>query len=265
MQTSNKSFNIDYSCWTTAAIKNYLTSVDRLMPEEVTALCNDSRKSVQRLVFAYLRQRGCKHRAKEHLHKMAAKETLLRREGYTFVAGVDEAGRGPLAGPVVAAAVILGAAGSSCWEGINDSKQLSPAQRDQHYEVIIQQAKAWAVGIVDATTIDRLNIYRASLEAMRIAVTKLCPQPRFVLSDGFSIPGLVLPQEAVPGGDSTCLSIAAASIVAKVTRDRLMQSYEKDYPGYGFARHKGYPTPEHKKALQILGLTPIHRRTFKCF
>ncbi|NLJ55579.1 MAG: ribonuclease HII [Firmicutes bacterium] len=265
MQTFNRSSNIDFSSWTAAAIKDYLTSADRLRPEEIAALCNDGRKSVQEQIFAYLRQRANRHRAAELLHKMAAKEEALRKQGYIFVAGVDEAGRGPLAGPVVAAAVILGAAGDYRWQGINDSKQLSPVKRDQYYKVIIQQARAWAVGIVDAATVDRLNIYRASLEAMRLAVTKLHPQPRFVISDGFTIPDLDLPQEAVPGGDAVCLSIAAASIIAKVTRDRLMQAYEKTYPGYGFARHKGYPTPEHKKALQILGPTPIHRRTFKCF
>jgi ribonuclease HII len=265
MQTFNSSSNIDFSSWTAAAIKNYLTAADKLPPEEIAALCNDSRKNVQRLIFAYLRQRESGHRAQELLHKLVIKEEALRKQGYTLIAGVDEAGRGPLAGPVVAAAVILGAAGNPCWEGINDSKQLSSALRDKLYGVITHQAEAWAVGIVDATMIDRLNIYRASLEAMKIAVMKLQPQPRFVLSDGFSIPCLNLPQEAVPGGDAVCLSIAAASIVAKVTRDRLMQTYAKAYPGYGFARHKGYPTPEHKKALQILGPTPIHRRTFKCF
>lgn len=265
MKTFNENPDIDFSSWTTAAIKNFLVTANKLKPQEVNALCKDNRGSVRKLIYSFLRQREREQQVKVRLHKMAAKEISLQNKGYIFVAGVDEAGRGPLAGPVVAGAVILGTAGHSCWEGINDSKQLSPVKRDEYYEVIVRQARAWAVGIVDVALIDRLNIYRASLEAMRQAVIKLRPQPQFVLSDGFSIPGLNYPQEPIPGGDSVCLSIAAASIVAKVTRDRLMQAYEKIYPGYGFARNKGYPTPEHKKALQILGPSPIHRRTFKCF
>jgi len=119
------------------------------------------------------------------------------------------------------------------------------------------------VGVVNAALIDQINIYRASLEAMSLAVRQLWPQPDYVLSDGFTLPGLDIPQEAVKHGDALCLSIAAASIVAKVTRDRIMESYDRDYPGYGFARHKGYPTFEHKAAINELGFSPIHRRTFK--
>lgn len=258
-------FNVDFSSLTTAAIKDFLNSAEKLTPEEIKALRNDRRGSVQKLIYSFLRQRERERQTKERLRRMASKEAFIQSKGYNFVAGVDEAGRGPLAGPVVAAAVILDAPWDSCWEGINDSKQLSPFKREKLYQVIICQAKAWAVGVVNAALIDRINIYRASLEAMKLAVLKLWPQPRFVLCDGFLIPGLELPQEAVQGGDSSCLSIAAASIVAKVTRDRLMQAYEKVYPGYGFAQNKGYPTPEHKRALQTLGLSPIHRRTFKCF
>jgi len=120
------------------------------------------------------------------------------------------------------------------------------------------------VGIVNAALIDRINIYRASLEAMKMAIRQLSPQPYYVLCDGFTVPGVSIPQRAVKGGDAACLSIAAASIVAKVTRDRIMEAYDKLYPEYGFARNKGYPTPEHKEAIRAVGLSPIHRRSFKC-
>lgn len=256
---------VDFSSWTVAAIKEYLILAEKLAPEEVKALHNDRRRSVQKLVYSFLQRQERINRKKERLRKMSSKEEFIQRKGYTCVAGVDEAGRGPLAGPVVAAAVMLDAPRDSCWQEINDSKQLSPLKREQLYQVIVCRAKALAIGVVNAALIDRMNIHQSSLEAMRLAVRGLWPQPQFVLCDGFLIPGLEFPQEAVRGGDSLCLSIAAASIVAKVTRDRLMRTYEQVYPGYGFAQNKGYPTAEHKKALQSLGLSPIHRRTFKCF
>lgn len=255
---------IDFSAWTTAAIKEYLNSTEKLTPQENLALHKDCRESVQKLLNSFLQRQEKEKHQRERLHKMFAKEELLRRKGYTFVAGVDEAGRGPLAGPVVAAAVILDTPRDPCWQEINDSKQLSPLKREQLYNVIVDRARALAVGVVSVVLIDRLNIHQASLEAMRLAVRQLWPQPQFVLSDGFLLPGLGYPQEAVRGGDSLCISIAAASILAKVTRDRLMRSYERVYPGYGFAQNKGYPTPGHKSALQALGLSPIHRRSFKC-
>lgn len=255
---------VDFTSWTTAAIKEYLNMAEKLTPKEVKALRKDRRGSVQKLIYSFLQRQEREERQKERLHKMSSKEKLLHKKGYTRVAGVDEAGRGPLAGPVVAAAVMLDAPRDPCWQEINDSKQLSPLKREQLYQVIVGRAKALAIGVVNAALIDRLNIHQASLEAMRLAVRQLWPQPQFVLCDGFLIPGLEYPQEAVRGGDSLCLSIAAASIIAKVTRDKLMRTYEQVYPGYGFAQNKGYPTPEHKKALQILGLSPIHRRTFKC-
>lgn len=197
------------------------------------------------------------------LHKMMAKEEAIRKKGYSLVAGVDEAGRGPLAGPVVAAAVMLSPEKASLWWEIDDSKQLSSKKRAKLFEIITTHAQAFAVGAVNATLIDRINIYQASLEAMRLAVQQLWPQPQFLLVDGFTLPGLAIPQEAVKHGDALCLSIAAASIVAKVIRDRIMESYDRDYPGYGFARNKGYPTPEHKAAIKALGVSPIHRISFK--
>ncbi len=255
---------VDFSTWTIAAIRDYLGSVGKLTLQENWALRNDHREGVRKLAYSFLRRQEKEKRQRIHFQKMFSKEKLLHQKGYTRVAGVDEAGRGPLAGPVVAAAVILDTPRASCWQEINDSKQLSPPKREQLYQVIVDRARALAIGVVSAALIDRLNIHRASLEAMRLAVQQLCPEPHFVLGDGFLIPGLDYLQEAVRGGDAQCLSIAAASIVAKVTRDRLMRSYERDYPGYGFAQNKGYPTIEHKNALQALGLSPIHRRTFKC-
>ncbi|NMB35081.1 MAG: ribonuclease HII [Firmicutes bacterium] len=255
---------IDFSSWTTTAIKEYLNAGEGLSSQEVAALSKDGRVGVRKLILSFLKRQDKEKHLRERLNKMASKQEELHKKGYIYVAGVDEAGRGPLAGPVVAAAVILDTPRDYCWRDINDSKKLSPKKREQLYRIIVGRAKALAVGTVDVAMIDRLNIHRASLEAMRRAVQQLCPQPQFVLCDGFLLPDLEHPQEAVRGGDSSCLSIAAASIVAKVTRDRLMRAYEHDYPGYGFAQNKGYPTAEHKKALQVLGLSPIHRRSFRC-
>lgn len=255
--------NNNLSFWSMDKIKVYLERVEELPPGELHALKNDKRKGVQKLLSRYLRRREEALAAKKHLHTMMMMEEAVQKKGYGRIAGVDEAGRGPLAGPVVAAAVILQPGEGSLWEEINDSKQLSPAKREKLYRVITARAAAFAVGVVNAALIDQINIYRASLEAMSLAVRQLWPQPDYVLSDGFTLPGLDIPQEAVKHGDALCLSIAAASIVAKVTRDRIMESYDRDYPGYGFARHKGYPTFEHKAAINELGFSPIHRRSFK--
>ena len=181
--------------------------------------------------------------------------------GFFHVAGVDEAGRGPLAGPVVASAVIL-PDGFVAGE-VNDSKKLTPKKRDQLYEVIMEGALAVGVGVVDAAEIDAINILQASLKAMKVAVEKLSVSPDFLLVDGnFKVP-MMLPQEALKKGDSRSVSIAAASIVAKVTRDRMMKEYGALYPGYGLEKHQGYPTKAHREAIAELGPSPIHRRTFK--
>jgi ribonuclease HII len=190
-----------------------------------------------------------------------AHEDALRARGLHFVAGVDEAGRGPLAGPVVAAAVILP-------EGfrhgsLNDSKQLSERARASLYDEIIADGQVrWALAIVDNDEIDRLNILRATNEAMRRAVAQLDPQPHHVLIDGLLVKPFPIPQTAIVGGDGLSFSIAAASIIAKVTRDRLMVDMDARHPGYAFARHKGYGTPQHLAALKKHGPCPIHRRSF---
>lgn len=180
--------------------------------------------------------------------------------GYRSVAGVDEAGRGPLAGPVVAAAVIL----PECYEleGLNDSKQVAPRQRERLFRQIRSQAIAIGVGIVSAEEIDRLNILQATLAGMQLAIRRLKVAADYLLIDGITPVPLTLPQQTIRKGDSRSPSIAAASIVAKVVRDRMMAGYDRLYPGYGFARHKGYGSAEHRKAIARLGPSPLHRLTF---
>ncbi|MDM8525710.1 ribonuclease HII [Desulfococcaceae bacterium HSG8] len=188
-------------------------------------------------------------------------EKQFENKGFSIIAGVDEAGRGPLAGPVVSAAVILPSSFPSV--GVTDSKKLTPKKRDELYKEIYIHAVAVGIGIVDPIEIDRINILRASLLSMTMSVENLTPQPEYILIDGTFPIMSDLPQEPVPHGDRLSLSIAAASIVAKVTRDRLMARYHQDYPQFGFSGNKGYPTKAHKEAISKFGFCPIHRRTFK--
>ena len=190
-----------------------------------------------------------------HFEKEAA------RKGRRHIAGIDEAGRGPLAGPVVSAAVILPATFDDA--GVTDSKKLTASKRDILYERIYAQAVAVGIGIVDSLEIDRINILQASLLAMAIAANNLIPQPEFLLIDGTFQIASDLPQKAIPKGDALSISIAAASIIAKVTRDRLMQGYHHYYPQFDFPRHKGYPTESHREAIQKFGCCPIHRKSFR--
>jgi ribonuclease HII len=187
-------------------------------------------------------------------------EQAAWRRGLTRVAGVDEAGRGPLAGPVVAAAVILPPGGRI--EGVDDSKRLTAGERTRLFDVIGERAVAVGVGIADPATIDRVNILEATRLAMRQALAALAAAPELVLTDYVALDGLGCPQKNLVQGDRRSASVAAASIVAKVTRDRIMESADRDYPEYGFGRHKGYPTPEHRAALGRHGPCPLHRRTF---
>ena len=188
-------------------------------------------------------------------------EQLARRQGYRTIAGIDEAGRGPLAGPVVAAAVIL--APDAGIDGINDSKKLTEKQRERLFDRIMAEAVAVGVGIMDHEVIDRDNILQATLRAMMEAVAHLATSPDFLLIDGISTVPLPLPQRTVKQGDGRSVSIAAASIIAKVTRDRLMVEFDRIYPGYGLAGHKGYGCKSHMEAIARLGPSPIHRRTFR--
>jgi ribonuclease HII len=187
-------------------------------------------------------------------------EETARAHGALRIAGLDEVGRGPLFGPVVAAAVILT---KGCHlQGLNDSKKLSEKKRNQLDVEIRANAVAWAIAEVDAETIDRINIRQASLEAMRRAVQQLPLSPDFLLIDGRDTIDWDCPQQAVIHGDATSFSIAAASVLAKVHRDRLLVELDSDFPGYGLAQHKGYPCPAHLAALKRLGPTPLHRKSF---
>ncbi|MFQ5465102.1 MAG: ribonuclease HII [Thermodesulfobacteriota bacterium] len=192
---------------------------------------------------------------------MDAFEREAQNSGYTAIAGVDEAGRGPLAGPVVAAAVIFRDPPAD--SAIDDSKKLSPGKREVLAAEIFSTAESVGVGLVWPEEIDRLNIHRGALLAMAKAVEDLSLRPDFLLIDGiFEIPSAT-PQRAVKSGDSLSVSIAAASIIAKTTRDRLMAGYHERWPLYGFDAHKGYPTKAHREALRVHGPCPIHRRTFR--
>jgi ribonuclease HII len=188
-------------------------------------------------------------------------EELINAQGYRWLAGVDEAGRGPLAGPVVAGAVIIRP--GDVIPGVRDSKLLTPGQREKLYQIITSRALSWGVGIVGPREIERHNILQATLRAMKAAVLSLDPPPDFLLIDGINPIPIDLPQRPIKRGDACCPCIAAASIIAKVTRDRLMMEYHRAYPLYNFARHKGYPTRAHREAIRTYGCCEIHRRTFK--
>jgi ribonuclease HII len=225
------------------------------------ALARDPRRGAQALART-LRTRQRKNRAEgQRLHRLHQFEAELRAQGFDLVAGVDEAGMAPLAGPVVAAAVILPPAYKL--RGLNDSKKiLDGARREEMAAQIKEAARCWAVGFAAVEEIDQLNIYHAGLLAMRRAVEGLTLTPDFVLVDARKIPDCPAPQRGIVHGDTLSASIAAASVIAKTTRDAHMRELDQLYPGYGFAAHKGYPTPAHYRALRELGATPVHRRSF---
>ncbi len=188
-------------------------------------------------------------------------EKSIRQQGYQHIAGIDEAGRGPLAGPVVASACVLPE--GNRLSGVNDSKQLSVSQRLALFEEIISLADVdIGIGVVDALLIDQINILQATFQSMLIAISRLKCTPDFILVDGLHLPSTSIPGEALVEGDCRCQSIAAASIIAKVTRDRIMDDYDLLWPAYGFSQHKGYGTVKHLEALAIHGASPIHRMTF---
>jgi ribonuclease HII len=192
---------------------------------------------------------------------MRTLENALRRVGFVHVAGVDEVGRGCLAGPVVAAAVVLHP--DRHIAGVCDSKLVPASERERLYDRILQHAVAWAVAAADPAEIDRINIHQASLRAMQRAILSLAPLPDVVLVDAFRVPELPMAQRGVPHGDRRCSAIAAASIVAKVTRDRQMLELHDRDPRYGFDRHKGYATADHLDAVARFGYSEVHRRSFR--
>ena len=210
-----------------------------------------------------LREREEKAKARLEKEISRTKSLMVYEEKYAEsgpVCGIDEAGRGPLAGPVMAGAVIQPT--DHMILGLNDSKKLSPKKREELYDIIMREAAAVGVGSESPETIDQINILQADYRAMRTAIGKLSLKPGILLNDAVTIPDVQIPQVAIVHGDALSVSIAAASIVAKVTRDRLMIEYDRQYPEYGFARNKGYGTAEHIAALKKYGPCPIHRRTF---
>jgi len=244
-----------------AKIKEIAKSSAGSGEEFIFALAKDQRIGVREIYRKLKKAESAAAAEAQRLAKLFIYEDDLRANGYNPVAGVDEAGRGPLAGPVVAAAVILPE--RTYLPDLNDSKKLTPNKRELLAEQIKKLALAWAVGISTVEEIYRQNIHHASLTAMRRAVMRLKVKPAYVLVDGFRIEKLEIPQMPITGGDGLSASIAAGSILAKVERDHIMDSYHESYPEYGFNRHKGYATPEHLNALARLGPCPIHRAGFR--
>ena len=226
----------------------------------IEAYGRDERSGVQALVKKAGRDLDAIKAERERLYEMRRYERECEEKGYTLICGIDEAGRGPLAGPVVAGAVILP---KDCEIlGLNDSKKLTEAKREALYDEICQKAAAWGVGVVGAARIDEINILQADYEAMCEAIGQLKVMPQILLNDAVKIPQVLIPQVSLVHGDAKSVSIAAASIIAKVTRDRLMKEYDDIYPEYGFAVHKGYGTAAHYAALKKYGPCVIHRRSF---
>jgi ribonuclease HII len=223
-------------------------------------LQRDPRSGARRLYKVLAKRYEDQKKERNRLDAMLHFERLLWKAGIQHIAGVDEVGMGPLAGPVVAAAVVY-PPGTEI-EGIDDSKALDEETRVRLNEEIRKNASAFAIGIVEVEEIDRLNIYHAGIRAMQVALLSLPIAPQHILVDSRTVPGFTQPQNSFDKGDGINFSIASASIVAKVYRDRLMTELDVKYPGYGFASHKGYATPEHQRAIRDLGPCPIHRRSF---
>lgn len=219
----------------------------------------DTRSGVVKLIARYDKEKEKLEKERERSYEMRSYERQYSEE-FHAICGIDEVGRGPLAGPVVACAVILPVDEEILY--LNDSKQVSEKKRDELYEVIMEKAVAVGIGVVPPSVIDDINILQATYEAMRIAINKLEVKPDLLLNDAVTIPGVNIKQVPIIKGDAKSASIAAASIVAKVTRDRMMVDYDTLFPGYGFASNKGYGSSEHINKLKEVGPTPIHRRSF---
>ena len=241
-------------------IKEQLASIQRLDDPLLTELEQDSRSGVIQAIAKRKREIQKRLDEDERLEKMLAYEKELYTQGIQLIAGVDEVGRGPLAGPVVAAAVILPKACKI--PGLNDSKKIPKSKHKEIYEAVLQNAIAIGIGIKDNQVIDQVNIYEATKLAMREAIGQLEPQPQHLLIDAMRL-DLPISQTSIIKGDANSLSIAAASIVAKVTRDQMMEEFDRKYPGYDFAQNAGYGTAKHLAGLDQLGVTPIHRRSFE--
>ena len=228
------------------------------LPEIIDMYGADQRSGVQKLVESGRKRLAALKKERARIEKLRVYEEQYG--GYEYICGIDEVGRGPLAGPVVAGAVILPKGCRILY--INDSKQLSEKKREELYQVIHEQAIGCAVGYATPERIDEINILQATYEAMREAVSKLVPAPDILLNDAVKIPGVSIPQVPIIKGDAKSITIGAASIIAKVTRDRLMAEYDKIFPEYDFAGNKGYGSSAHIQALKQYGPTPIHRKSF---
>lgn len=246
---------------TLSELKARYVDEGRPLPREIEAILRDDpRPGAKKLLDAILKRRRKNRAEGQRLRKLLRFETELWESGILRVAGVDEAGMSPLAGPVAAAAVILPP--NFRLARVDDSKKLDAETREALAIEIKKHAVAWAVGLVEPEEIDRVNIYRAGLLAMRRAVEALEPAPESLLIDARKLADVPIPQQAIVHGDALSFSIAAASIIAKTTRDGIMRELDARYPGYGFAKHKGYPVREHYDALERLGACPVHRRSF---
>ena len=241
-------------------IKEQLASIQRLDDPLLAELEQDSRSGVIQAIAKRKKEIQKRLDEDERLEGMLAYEKECYARGMELIAGVDEVGRGPLAGPVVAAAVILPKACKI--PGLNDSKKIPKSKHKEIYEAVLQNAIAIGIGIKDNHVIDQVNIYEATKLAMMEAIGQLEPQPQHLLIDAMKL-DLPIPQTSIIKGDANSLSIAAASIVAKVTRDQMMEEFDREYPGYDFAQNAGYGTAKHLAGLDKLGVTPIHRRSFE--
>ena len=241
-------------------IKEQLASIQRLDDPLLTELEQDSRSGVIQAIAKRKKEIQKRLDEDERLEGMLAYEKELYTQGIQLIAGVDEVGRGPLAGPVVAAAVILPKACKI--PGLNDSKKIPKSKHKEIYEAVLQNAIAIGIGVKDNHVIDQVNIYEATKLAMMEAIGQLDPQPQHLLIDAMKL-DLPISQTSIIKGDANSLSIAAASIVAKVTRDQMMEEFDCEYPGYDFTQNAGYGTANHLAGLHKLGVTPIHRRSFE--
>ena len=230
------------------------------IPEKIKEFEADERKSVKNLIARYSRKYEAYQNELVRLDAMTAYEKDLRKRGFSFIAGTDEAGRGPLAGPVCAAAVILP---EDCVIlGLNDSKKVTAKKRDELFDEIKEKAVSYSIVMESPEVIDEINILQATYSAMKKALASLNPAADYLLADALTLSGISIPQQGIIKGDAKSVSIAAASILAKVTRDRLMTELSGIYPEYGFEKHKGYGSAEHIAALKKYGPCPIHRRSF---